>query len=52
MADISARSIFCKPMSLFDIFILSNRFHIPYPALSSFHISSVIFLRVVNDPSV
>jgi hypothetical protein len=34
MADISARSIFCKSMSLFDIFILNNGFHILYPALS------------------
>jgi hypothetical protein len=52
MADISAWSMFCRPTSLFDIFTLSNRFQMPYPALTSSHISSVSFLGGINDPSV
>jgi hypothetical protein len=52
MADISARSMFCRPTSLFDIFILSSGFQLPYPALVASHISLVSFLGGVNDPSM
>ena len=52
MAHISALSMFCSPISLFDIFILRNGFQMPYPALAGFHIFSENFLGGVNDPSV
>jgi hypothetical protein len=52
MADISAGSMFCRPTSLFDIFILSSGSQMPYPALAGSHISSVSFLGGINDPSV
>jgi hypothetical protein len=52
MADISTRSMFCKPISLCAIFILSSGFHIPYPAFPGSHISTMILLGGVNDPSV
>jgi hypothetical protein len=52
MAVISARSMFCRPMSLWGMFILNNRFHMPYPALAGSHISLVSCLGRVNDPSV
>jgi hypothetical protein len=46
MADIFAWSMFCRPTSLFDIFILSNGFQMPYPALTGSHISLVSFSGV------
>jgi hypothetical protein len=52
MADISARSMFCSPISLLDIFILRNGFQMPYPALASSHMFSESFLGDINDPSV
>jgi hypothetical protein len=52
MADISARSMFCRPISLFDIFILRSGFQIPYPTLAGFHMFSESFLGGMNDLSV
>jgi hypothetical protein len=52
MADISARSMFCSPISLLDIFILRSGFQMPYPALLGSHMFSKSFLGGVNDPSV
>jgi hypothetical protein len=52
MVLISAWSIFCRPISLWGIFILNNRFHMPYPALAGSHISLVSCLSGVNEPSV
>jgi hypothetical protein len=40
MADISALSMFCSPISLLDIFILRSGFHMPYPALAGSHMFS------------
>jgi hypothetical protein len=34
MANISARNMFCSPISLLDIFILRNGFQMPYPTLA------------------
>jgi hypothetical protein len=36
MADISARRMFCSPINLCDMFILSSGFHMLYPALAGF----------------
>jgi hypothetical protein len=52
MADISALSMFCSPISLLDIFILRSGLQIPYPALAGSHMFSESFLGGVNDPSV
>jgi hypothetical protein len=52
MVVILARSIFCRPISLQDIFILNNGFHISYLALAGSHISLVSCLGGVNDPSM
>jgi hypothetical protein len=49
IADISALSIFCSPISLLDIFILRSGFQMPYLALAGFHIFSESFLEGVND---
>jgi hypothetical protein len=51
MADISARSMFCSPISLLDIFILRSRFQMPYPALTGSHMFSESFLGgiIVNQ---
>jgi hypothetical protein len=43
MADISALSMFCTPISLHAIFILRSGFHMPYPALAGSHIFSESF---------
>jgi hypothetical protein len=52
MADISTLSMFCSPISLFDIFIFRSGFHMPYPALASSHMFSASFLGGVNEPFV
>jgi hypothetical protein len=52
MADISARSIFCSPISLLEMFILRSGFQMPYPVLAGFHIFSESFLGGVNELSV
>jgi hypothetical protein len=52
MADISVRRMFCSPINLCDMFILSSGFHMPYPALAGSQITTVTFLGGVNDPSV
>jgi hypothetical protein len=52
MADISARSLFCSPISLLDIFILRSRFQMPYPALVGSRMFLESFLGGVNHPSV
>jgi hypothetical protein len=52
MADISALSMFCSPISLRDIFILRNGFQMPYPVLIGSHMFSESFLGGVNDPSM
>jgi hypothetical protein len=52
MAVISARSIFCRPISLWGMFILNRRFHMPYPTLTGSHISLVSCLGGMNDPSM
>jgi hypothetical protein len=52
MADISTLSMFCSPISFFDIFILRSGFQMLYPALVGSHMFSESFLGGVNDPSV
>jgi hypothetical protein len=52
MAAISTWSIFCRPISLWGMFILNNGFHMLYPALSGSHITLVICLGGINEPSV
>jgi hypothetical protein len=52
MANISARRMFCRPINLCNMFILSGGFHIPYLVLASSQITSVTFLRGMNDPLV
>jgi hypothetical protein len=52
MADISARSMFCSPINLLDIFIFRSGFQMPYQALVSSHMFSESFLEGVNEPSL
>jgi hypothetical protein len=52
IADISARSIFCSPISLWGRFILSSGYQIPYPACVGSHVPLACCLGGVNDPSV
>jgi hypothetical protein len=49
MVDISALSMFCSPISLFDIYIFRIGFHMPYPALASSHMFSASFLGGINE---
>jgi hypothetical protein len=52
MADISVRRMFCSPINLCDMFILSSGFRMPYPALAGSQITLVTFWGGVNDLSV
>jgi hypothetical protein len=49
MADICARSMFCSPSSLLDIFILRSGFEMPYPAFIGFHMFLESFLGGINE---
>jgi hypothetical protein len=52
IADISARSMFCRPISLWRRFILSSRFQMPYLACVGSHVPLACCLGGVNDPSM
>jgi hypothetical protein len=52
MADISALSMFCSPISLLDMFILRSGFQMSYLALVGSHMFSESFFGGVNEPSV
>jgi hypothetical protein len=52
MADISARSMFCRPISLWGRFILCSGFQMPYPACVGSQKPLACCLGGINDPSV
>jgi hypothetical protein len=52
IADISARSMFCSPISLWERFILCCRFQMPYPACARSQKPLAYCLGGVNDPFV
>ena len=52
IADISARSMFCSPISLWGRFIFSRGFHMPYPACAGSHVPLVCRFGGVNEPFV
>jgi hypothetical protein len=52
IADISARSMFCSPISLWGRFILCSGFQIPYPACVGFQKPLACCLGGINDPSI
>jgi hypothetical protein len=52
MVVISAWSMFCRPISLWNILILNNGFHMLYLALVESRITLVICLGGLNEPSV
>jgi hypothetical protein len=52
MADISAWSMFCSPISLLDISILRNGFQMLYLALAGSHMFLESFLGGENESSM
>jgi hypothetical protein len=52
IADILARNIFCRPISLWGRFILRVGFHMPYPACAGSQDPLACGFGRVNDPSV